>query len=42
MLRGDPESVTCRGDQVVLNYLPLVNQALGSLSGLLSDLWPRS
>ena len=41
VLRGDSESVTLQGDQVVLNYLPLVNQALGSLSGLLSDLLGR-
>ncbi len=38
LLRGDDQAVQIQGDQVVLYYLPLLNQALGGLSDVLTDL----
>ena len=38
VLRGDSTVVQVQGDQVVLNYLPLVNQALQSASATISQL----
>ena len=38
ILRGDSTVVQIQGDRVVLNYLPLINQALQSISGTVSEL----
>jgi len=42
VLRGDSTVVQVQGDRVVLNYLPLVNQALQSASATISQLIGRS
>jgi hypothetical protein len=41
VLRGESEVIQIQGDEVVLNYLPLVNSVLGELSSVLSDLLGR-
>jgi hypothetical protein len=41
VLRGESDVIQIQGDQVVLNYLPLVNAALSELSSVLSDLLGR-
>jgi hypothetical protein len=41
VLRGDSTVVQVQGDQVVLNYLPLVNQALQAASATVSQLIGR-
>lgn len=38
ILRGDSTVLQIQGDRVVLNYLPLINQALQSLSATISEL----
>jgi len=38
ILRGDSQVLQIQGDRVVLNYLPLINQALQSISGTVSEL----
>ena len=38
ILRGDSTVLEIQGDRVVLNYLPLINQALQSISGTVSEL----
>ena len=38
VLRGDSTIVQLQGDNVVLNYLPLINQALQAASGTISQL----
>jgi hypothetical protein len=41
ILRGDSSTITIQGDTAYLNLLPLVNDALSSLEGTLSDLLNR-
>jgi hypothetical protein len=41
ILRGEDENITIEGDTAYLNLLPLVNDALASLEGTLSDLLNR-
>jgi hypothetical protein len=41
ILRGDSSTITIQGDTAYLNLLPLVNDALTSLEGTLSDLLNR-
>jgi hypothetical protein len=41
VLRGDSDVLTVQNGQVVLNYLPIVNQVLDQLSGTLSTLLNR-
>jgi hypothetical protein len=41
VLRGDSDVLTVQNGQVVLNYLPIVNQVLAQLSGTLSTLLNR-
>lgn len=41
VLEGDSEVIQQQGDQVVLNYLPLINRVLAELSTLLTDLLGR-
>jgi hypothetical protein len=38
LLEGNDEVVSIQGDTIVFNYLPLLNDALGDLSGVLTDL----
>lgn len=41
VLRGESDTVSLQNGQVVLNYLPLINQALQAVSGTLSELLNR-
>ena len=41
VLRGESDTVSLQNGQVVLNYLPLINQALQAVSGTLSQLLNR-